>query len=174
MGETSAQRVFIKITRWICLLSVAHFPADLLSTRSSWRRSLHTSLTTTGLPDHRDSSIRRQQDRKRMPTAGESRSRKKCDQHDAVYGKSSNEFAWHTLPIPFMAINYCAATCGRPAPGRKREECLRVLSRGVYGFDTANPPQKPSPTAPCQRWARILTGEIWDGFANYDEKTLAG
>lgn len=149
------------------------FSGRSVSTRSSWRWSLHTSLTTTGLPDHRDSSIRRQQDRKRMPTAGESRSEKMRPARCCIRKEQQSVFLAY-ITIPFMAINYCAATCGRPAPGRKREECLRVLSRGVYGFDTANPPQKPSPTAPCQRWARILTGEIWDGFANYDEKTLAG
>ena len=154
------------------LLSVAHFPADPYQPAAvGGGRYIHHSrqrdFQTTGILNTQATRP------KTNAHSGESRSEKMRPARCCIRKEQQSVFLAY-ITIPFMAINYCAATCGRPAPGRKREECLRVLSRGVYGFDTANPPQKPSPTAPCQRWARILTGEIWDGFANYDEKTLAG
>jgi hypothetical protein len=73
-----------------------------------------------------------------MPTAAESRSEKMRPARCCIQRARQSVFLAY-ITIPFMVINYCAATRGRPEPGRKRGECQRVLSRGVYGFDTVNP-----------------------------------
>lgn len=107
-----------------------------------------------------------------MPTAEGSRLERMRPARRCIRREQRSVFLAY-ITIPFIAINYCAAKCGRP---RARPQAVRACGSfhdELMGL-IPQTPAKPSPIAPFRGWASIPRGTIWEGFTNCDEKTLTG